>query len=72
MSGPPARCSSRQRDIHLLIDFRYKEAVRSLQESPAACPGLRVWDVPDSYDEALVSAAMTAWNERSSGSRRAT
>ena len=45
--------------MHLLIDFRYKEAVRSLQESPAACPGLRVWDVPDSYDEALVSAVMT-------------
>ncbi len=45
-------------DLHLLIDFRYKEAVRTLQESPAACPGLHVWDVPDSYDEALVSAAM--------------
>jgi Xaa-Pro aminopeptidase len=45
-------------DLHLLIDFRYKEAVRTLQESPAACPGLQVWDVPDSYDEALVSAAM--------------
>ena len=46
-------------DLHLLIDFRYQEAVRSLQESPAACPGLRVWDVPDSYDEALASAVMT-------------
>jgi Xaa-Pro aminopeptidase len=45
-------------DLHLLIDFRYKEAVRTLQESPAACPGLQVWDVPDSYDEALVSAAV--------------
>jgi Xaa-Pro aminopeptidase len=45
-------------DLHLLIDFRYKEAVRTLQESPAACPGLQVCDVPDSYDEALVSAAM--------------
>jgi Xaa-Pro aminopeptidase len=44
-------------DLHLLIDFRYKEAVRTLQESPAACPGLHVWDVPDGYDEALVSAA---------------
>ena len=43
------------REIHLLIDFRYKEAVRSVQESQSACPGLRVWDVPDSYDEALVS-----------------
>jgi Xaa-Pro aminopeptidase len=45
-------------DLHLLIDFRYKEAVRARQDSPAACPGLRVWDVPDSYDEALVSATM--------------
>lgn len=45
-------------ELHLLIDFRYKEAVRTLQESPAACPGLHVLDVPDSYDEALVSAAM--------------
>jgi Xaa-Pro aminopeptidase len=43
-------------DVHLLIDFRYKEAVRSLQESPAACPRLRVWDVPESYDEALAAA----------------
>ena len=25
-----------------------------LQESPAACPGLRAWDVPASYDEALL------------------
>ena len=48
-----------QSEIHLLIDFRYKEAVRALQESPAACPGLRIWDVPDSYDEALASAVTT-------------
>ena len=46
-------------DVHLLIDFRYKEAVRARQESTAACPGLRVWDVPDSYDEALASAAIS-------------
>jgi len=45
-------------DIQLLVDFRYKEAVRSRQDSPAACPGLRIYDVPDSYDEALVSATM--------------
>jgi Xaa-Pro aminopeptidase len=38
---------------HLLADFRYGEAVRTLQASAAACPGLRVWPVPDSYDEAL-------------------
>jgi Xaa-Pro aminopeptidase len=41
--------------VHLLVDFRYAESVRRLQESPAACPGLRVWDVPASYDEALLA-----------------
>ena len=41
--------------LHLLVDFRYQESVRALQESAAACPGLRVWDVPSSYDEALVA-----------------
>jgi Xaa-Pro aminopeptidase len=40
--------------VHLVIDFRYEEAVRTLQASPAACPGLRTWPVPASYDEALV------------------
>ncbi len=40
---------------HLLVDFRYKEAVERLQTSPAACPDLRVWDVPASYDEALLA-----------------
>ena len=40
---------------HLLIDFRYEESVRALQASPAACPGLRVWGVPASYDEALIA-----------------
>ena len=39
--------------VHLLIDFRYDTAVRDLQRSPAACPGLRTWAVPGSYDEAL-------------------
>jgi Xaa-Pro aminopeptidase len=47
-------------DIQLLVDFRYKEAVRSRQDSPAACPGLRIHDVPDSYDEALVAATMAS------------
>jgi len=47
-------------DIQLLVDFRYKESVRSRQDSPAACPGLRIVDVPDSYDEALVSATMAS------------
>jgi len=41
--------------LHLLVDFRYQESVRALQRSAAACPGLRVWDVPSSYEEALVA-----------------
>jgi len=41
--------------VHLLVDFRYRDAVRMLQDSPAACPGLRAWDVPASYDEALLA-----------------
>ncbi|HTM04765.1 MAG TPA: Xaa-Pro peptidase family protein [Vicinamibacterales bacterium] len=41
--------------VNLLVDFRYEEAVRALQMSDAACPGLRMWPVPASYDEALVS-----------------
>ena len=40
--------------LHLLVDFRYQEAIRLLQESPSACPTLRVWPVAASYDEALV------------------
>jgi Xaa-Pro aminopeptidase len=40
--------------LHLLIDFRYREAVRALQASLSACPHLRVWDVPASYEEALI------------------
>jgi Xaa-Pro aminopeptidase len=39
--------------LHLLVDFRYDEAVRRMQNSEAACPSLRVWPVPASYDEAL-------------------
>ena len=42
------------REVHLLIDFRYQESVRSTQASDAACPGLRIWPVPASYDEALI------------------
>ena len=41
-------------EVHLLIDFRYQESVRSVQASDAACPGLRTWPVPASYDEALI------------------
>src|SRR4029434_11247092 len=33
-------------DVHLLIDFRYQESVRSTQASDAACPGLTLWPVP--------------------------
>lgn len=40
--------------MHLLVDFRYQEAVRALQQSEAACPSLRVWKVAASYDEALL------------------
>ena len=40
---------------HLLVDFRYREAVQMLQRSASACPGLIVRDVPASYDEALLS-----------------
>jgi Xaa-Pro aminopeptidase len=40
--------------LHLLIDFRYQEAVRALQASASACPGLRMWEVPASYEEALI------------------
>jgi Xaa-Pro aminopeptidase len=41
--------------MHLLVDFRYEEALRALQASPAACPGLTTWPVPASYDEALAA-----------------
>ena len=41
--------------VHLLIDFRYQEAVRALRASPSACPALRVWSVPASYEEALIA-----------------
>jgi Xaa-Pro aminopeptidase len=40
---------------HLLVDFRYRESVRMLQESESACPGLVIRDVPASYDEALLT-----------------
>ena len=40
--------------LHLLVDFRYREAVQMLQRSPAACPSLITRDVPASYDNALL------------------
>jgi Xaa-Pro aminopeptidase len=39
---------------HLVVDFRYESAVAALQQSPGACPNLRVWPVPGSYEEALL------------------
>jgi Xaa-Pro aminopeptidase len=44
--------------VHLLVDFRYEEAVRSRQATASACPGLTLWPVPASYDEALVSCLL--------------
>lgn len=44
--------------MHLLIDFRYEEAVRQLQASAAACPSLLMWPVPAAYDEALVGCLL--------------
>ena len=41
--------------MHLLIDFRYREATAALQRSSSACPALRTWPVPASYDEALLA-----------------
>ena len=41
--------------VHLVVDFRYTEAVERLQASECACPGLRTWPVPSSYEEALVA-----------------
>jgi Xaa-Pro aminopeptidase len=41
--------------MHLVIDFRYEESVRALQGSDAACPGLVTWQVPASYDEAVMT-----------------
>ena len=40
--------------MHLLVDFRYQEAVRQLQQTAAACPSMQVWNVAGSYDEALL------------------
>ena len=39
---------------HLVADSRYAEAVERRQASAHACPGLRVWPVPASCEEALV------------------
>jgi Xaa-Pro aminopeptidase len=40
--------------VHLLVDFRYREAVELLQRSQSACPDLVAQDVSASYDEALL------------------
>ena len=41
-------------DVHLVVDFRYQESVRQLQASSAACPDLRIWDEPDTYEASLL------------------
>jgi Xaa-Pro aminopeptidase len=41
-------------EAHLLVDSRYREAVRMQQDTASACPGLLVRDVPESYDDALM------------------
>ena len=41
-------------DAHLLVDARYSEAVRMLQQTASACPGLVVRQVPDSYEDVLL------------------
>ena len=40
--------------MHLLVDFRYQEAIRQLQQTEAACPSMQLWSVAASYDEALL------------------
>jgi Xaa-Pro aminopeptidase len=40
--------------MHLLVDFRYQEAIRQLQQTESASPSLQVWPVAASYDEALL------------------
>jgi len=39
---------------HLLVDSRYSEAVRMLQQTASACPALVVRHVDDSYEDALL------------------
>ena len=41
------------RALLLLVDFRYRTAVEMLQATASACPDLKVWPVPGSYDAAL-------------------
>ena len=53
--------------VHLLVDFRYRESVRQTQSSEAACPDLRVWQVPASYDEALIEMLADAGMPRTVG-----
>ena len=54
------------RGIVLLLDFRYLTAMEMLQASPSACPDLRVWQVPGSYDAALAEC-LEALGARSVG-----
>jgi Xaa-Pro aminopeptidase len=45
--------------MHLLVDFRYQEAIRQLQQTKGACPSIQVWPVSASYDEALLDCVGT-------------
>jgi len=49
---------------HLVVDFRYESAIAALQQSASACPGLRVWPVPGSYEEALLGCLSELGVER--------
>jgi Xaa-Pro aminopeptidase len=39
--------------VGFITDFRYLSAVSALQNGPSACPGLELWPVEQSYEEAL-------------------
>jgi Xaa-Pro aminopeptidase len=39
--------------VGFITDFRYLSAVSALQEGTSACPGLELWPVEQSYEEAL-------------------
>ena len=49
---------------HLLVDFRYEAAVAAVQQSASACPQLRVWPVPGSYEDALLGCLTEIGVER--------
>src|SRR6185436_14664005 len=40
--------------MHLIVDGRYTESVRSRQATPESCPALVLHDVPASYEAAAI------------------